>query len=159
MTKQMKLRKEQYDKEYAEGRHLLTFEQMLKEEKKKKARARKTKLTIAKRAAKETLKDFVKLELENKNLKAEIERLKQLKDINSDIEEIPFGKRPKLYDDPDQIDWQNDVPEDFSKRDLWIENNCSEECKKKLREEFLNEANLRDQFGLTMFDKMKVELV
>ena len=86
-NKMTKAEKEQYEKEYAEGKHSLSLKDYLKFEAKKKRRADKHRMTIAKKAAKETLSDYAKLQLENAQLKAEIERLKQLKDLNSDIEE------------------------------------------------------------------------
>lgn len=86
-NKMTKAEKEQYEKEYAEGKHSLSLKDYLKFEAKKKRRADKHRMTIAKKAAKETLSDYAKLQLENAQLKAEIERLKQLKDLNSDIAE------------------------------------------------------------------------
>ena len=86
-NKMTKAEKEQYEKEYNEGKHSLSLKDYLKFEAKKKRRADKHRMTIAKKAAKETLSDYAKLQLENAQLKAEIERLKQLKDLNSDIEE------------------------------------------------------------------------
>lgn len=85
-NKMTKAEKEQYEKEYAEGKHSLSLKDYLKFEAKKKRRADKHRMTIAKKAAKETLSDYVKLQTENAQLKAEIERLKQLKDLNSDID-------------------------------------------------------------------------
>lgn len=64
-----------------------------------------------------------------------------MKDKNSDIVEEP----EKLYDNPDDIDWQNEVPEDEKARDAWINEHCSEACKKKLKEEF--EAGLKQQLS------------
>ena len=51
----------------------------------------------------------------------------------------------KLYDNPDDIDWQNEVPEDEKARDAWINEHCSEACKQKLREEL--EASLKQQLS------------
>lgn len=64
-----------------------------------------------------------------------------MKDKNSDIVEEPA----KLYDNPDDIDWQNEVPEDEKERDAWINEHCSEACKQKLQEEF--EAGLKQQLS------------
>ena len=86
-NKMTKAEKEQYEREYAEGKHSLSLKDYLKFEAKKKRRADKHRMTIAKKAAKETLSDYAKLQTENEQLKAEIERLKQLKDLNSDIDE------------------------------------------------------------------------
>ena len=69
--------------------------------------------------------------------------MESLKDKNSDIVEEPA----KLYDNPDDIDWQNEVPEDEKERDAWIDEHCSEACKKKIQEEFEAEIekNMPDQ--------------
>ena len=69
-----------------------------------------------------------------------------MKDKNSDIVEEPA----KLYDNPDDIDWQDEVPEDEKARDAWINEHCSEACKQKLREEL--EAGLKQQLSDKDFD-------
>ena len=69
-----------------------------------------------------------------------------MKDKNSDIVE----ETAKLYDNPDDIDWQNEVPEDERERDAWINEHCSEACKQKLKEEF--EAGLKQQLADKDFD-------
>ena len=133
--------KQQWNEMYAKGERAYTWEQVVKFEEKKRRVAEKHKMTIAKNAAKETLKEYAKLQLENQQLKAELEYLKSLKDKNSDIAEEPV----KLYDNPDDIDWQNEVPEDERKRDAWINEHCSEACKQKLQEEF--EAGLKQHLS------------
>ena len=134
---------QQWNEMVAKGERACTWEQAVKLEEKKRRAAEKHKMTIAKNAAKATLKEYAKLQLENQQLKAEIEHLKSLKDKNSDIVE----ESAKLYDNPDDIDWQNEVPEDDKARDAWINEHCSEACKQKLKEEF--EASLKQQ----TFDK------
>ena len=131
----------QWNEMYAKGERAYTWEQVVKFEEKKRRSAEKHKMTIAKNAAKETLKEYAKLQLENQQLKAELEHLRSLKDKNSDIAEEPA----KLYDNPDDIDWQNEVPEDERERDAWINEHCSEACKQKLQEEF--EAGLKQQLS------------
>ena len=131
----------QWNEMYAKGERAYTWEQVVKFEEKKRRAAEKHKMTIAKNAAKETLKECAKLQLENQQLKAELEYLKSLKDKNSDIVEEPA----KLYDNPDDIDWQNEVPEDERERDAWINEHCSEACKQKIQEEF--EAGLKQQLS------------
>ena len=64
--------------------------------------------------------------------KTKIKYSESLKDKNSDIVEEPA----KLYDNPDDIDWQNEVPEDEKERDAWINEHCSEACKQLLKKEF-----------------------
>ena len=113
----------------------------MKLEEKNRRAAEKHKMTIAKNAAKATLKEYAQLQLENQQLKAYIKHLESLKDKNSDIVE----ESAKLYDSPDDIDWQNEVPEDDIDRDAWINEHCSEACKQKLEEEF--EAGLKQQLS------------
>lgn len=67
------------------GKLACTWEQACKVEWKKERRADKHKMTIAKRAAKATLKELTEAELKIRQLEAEVAHLKQLKDLNSDI--------------------------------------------------------------------------
>ena len=137
---------QQWNEMVAKGERACTWEQAVKLEKKKRRAAEKHKMTIAKNAAKETLKEYAELQLKVQQLEAEIKHLESLIDKNSDIVEEP----EKLYDSPDDIDWQNEVPEDERERDAWINEHCSEACKQKLREEF--EAGLKQQLSDKDFD-------
>ena len=128
---------QQWNEMHAKGERACTWEQAVKLEEKKRRAAEKHKMTIAKNAAKATLKEYAKLQLKVQQLEAELEHYKSLKDKNSDIVE----ESAKLYDNPDEIDWQNEVPEDEKARDAWINEHCSEACKQKLQEEF--EAGLK----------------
>lgn len=143
----------QWNEMHAKGERAYTWEQAVKLEEKKRRAAEKHKMTIAKNAAKATLKEYAALELKVQQLEAELEQnkayikhLESLKDKNSDIVEEP----EKLYDNPDDIDWQNEVPEDEKARDAWINEHCSEACKQKLREEF--EAGLKQQLSYKNID-------
>lgn len=94
-------------------------------------------MTIAKRAAKQTIADYAKLEMENAQLKKEIEYLKQLKDLNSDIQqEEKFVEKPldRMYYDVNEVPW-DDLPEDDIARDRWIAKHCSDDVKKQLQAE------------------------
>ena len=137
---------QQWNEMVAKGERACTWEQAVKLEEKKRSAAEKHKMTIAKNAAKATLKEYAELQLKVQQLEAYIKHLESLKDKNSDIVEEP----EKLYDNPDDIDWQNEVPEDEKERDAWINEHCSEACKQKLREEF--EASLNQQFSDKDFD-------
>lgn len=66
--------------------------------------------------------------------------MKQLKDLNSDVVE---DDAQKVYDNPDDIDWQNDVPEDDREREAWLNEHCSDICKQKLNAEY--EAELKQR--------------
>ena len=137
---------QQWNEMHAKGERACTWEQAVKLEEKKRRAAEKHKMTIAKNAAKETLKEYAELQIKVQQLEAKIKYLESLKDKNSDIVEEPA----KLYDNPDDIDWQNEVPEDERERDAWINEHCSEACKQKLREEF--EAGLKQQLSDKDFD-------
>lgn len=136
----------QWNEMHAKGERAMTWEQAVKSEEKKRRAAEKHKMTIAKNAAKATLKEYAELQLKVQQLEAYIKHLESLKDKNSDIVEEP----EKLYDNPDDIDWQNEVPEDEKARDAWINEHCSEACKQKLREEF--EAGLKQQLSYKDID-------
>ena len=137
---------QQWNEMVAKGERACTWEQAVKLEEKKIRAAEKHKMTIAKNAAKATLKEYAELQLKVQQLEAKIKYLESLKDKNSDIVEEPA----KLYDNPDEIDWQNEVPEDERERDAWINEHCSEACKQKLKEEF--EASLKQQHSDKDFD-------
>ena len=137
---------QQWNEMHAKGERACTWEQAVKLEEKKRRAAEKHKRTIAKNAAKATLKEYAELQLKVQQLEAKIKYLESLKDKNSDIVEEP----EKLYDNPDDIDWQNEVPEDEKERDAWINEHCSEACKQKLKEEF--EASLKQQLSYKDFD-------
>lgn len=119
-----KKQKEQYQKEYDEGKHALTLEQFLKQEQKKKKAIDKHRMTIAKKAAKQTLAEYAKLQMENEMLKNEIARPKMLKDDNSDIVE---QKHLYEYDELNEA-----FPDGMELEDI---EKCSEACKKRLEEE------------------------
>ena len=123
---------QQWNEMHAKGERAYTWEQAVKLEEKKIRAAEKHKMTIAKNAAKATLKEYAELQIKVQQLEAKIKYLESLKDKNSDIVEEPA----KLYDNPDDIDWQNEVPEDEKERDAWINEHCSEACKQLLKKEF-----------------------
>ena len=143
-------REEQIRQECAEGKHSFDADYLIKQEKKRERAIEKQKISIAKKAVKATLSEYAKIIAENERLKREIDvlngelnRLRAICDSNSDIVEEPA----KLYDNPDDIDWRNEVPEDDIERDAWIDEHCSEACKQKIQEEFEAEIekNMPDQ--------------
>ena len=85
----------------ANGQLGCTPEYVIKQTKKKERADAKRQLTMQKKAMKEVFEGYVKLEDENKQLKAEITKLKQLKDLNSDIpsESIESSELEKLKAD------------------------------------------------------------
>lgn len=83
-----KAEKEAVYKKYADGKGAFTSPEFeIKQIEKKERSQKRRQETIAKKAVQASFEDFAKLEAENKLLKAEIARLKQLKDLSSDIPE------------------------------------------------------------------------
>lgn len=77
--------KSEWNELHESGKLAFTWEQACKAEWKKERRADKHRMTIAKKAAKATLKELTEAELKIRQLEAEVAHLKQLKDLNSDI--------------------------------------------------------------------------
>lgn len=121
-----KKEKEQYEKEYAEGKHQLSLKEYEADLRKKKRRADKHRMTIAKRAARETMKEYAKLQSENAALKAEIEHLKELKDKYSDVEDDNIE-----YDELD-----SHFPNGIEEKDF---DRLSDDCKARLNAEAIEE--------------------
>lgn len=91
MTKQEKI---DWQAKYDRGETCMTVEEKEKLDALRKRKNDKRKMTIAKKAAKETIADYAKLQTEIEQLNAKIEQLqaeneqlKKLKDLNSDIDE------------------------------------------------------------------------
>lgn len=80
-----KAREDQIRQECDEGKHCLDADYLIKQEKKQERAAMKQKVSVAKRAVKETLSDYAKLQLEVEMLRAENKRLKELVNENADI--------------------------------------------------------------------------
>ena len=89
-----------YDKA-ANGQLGCTPEYVIKQIKKKERSQKRRQETIAKNAVQASFEEFAKLKAENEQLKAEIAKLKQLKDLNSDIpnESIENSELEKLKAD------------------------------------------------------------
>ena len=91
-----------YDKA-ANGQLGCTPEYVIKQIKKKERAKKRREETVAKKAVQASFEEFAKLKAENEQLKAEIAKLKQLKDLNSDIpsESIDNSELEKLKADAD----------------------------------------------------------
>lgn len=89
-----------YDKA-ANGQLGCTPEYVIKQIEKKERSQKRRQETIAKKAVQASFEEFAKLKAENEQLKAEIAKLKQLKDLNSDIpsESIENSELEKLKAD------------------------------------------------------------
>ena len=97
-----KAEKEAVHKKYADGKGAFTTPEFEIKQIEKKERAQKRRQeTVAKKAVQASFEEFAKLKAENEQLKAEIAKLKQLKDLNSDIpsESIESSELEKLKAD------------------------------------------------------------
>lgn len=86
-----KAEKEAVYKKYADGKGAFTSPEFeIKQIEKKERSQKRRQETIAKKAVQASFEEFAKLKAENEQLKAEIAKLKQLKDLSSDIpEDLP----------------------------------------------------------------------
>lgn len=83
-----KAEKEAVYKKYADGKGAFTSPEFeIKQIEKKERSQKRRQETIAKKAVQASFEEFAKLKAENEQLKAEIAKLKQLKDLSSDIPE------------------------------------------------------------------------
>ena len=121
-----KKEKEQYEKEYAEGKHMLSLKEYEADQRKKKRRADKHRLTIAKKAARATMKEYAEMAMELEKAKAKIAYLEELKDKDSDIEDKKIE-----YDQLDKY-----FPEGIEEKDY---DRLSDECKARLNAEAIEE--------------------
>ena len=107
--------KEIYDKA-ANGELGCSPEYVIKQIKKKERSQKRRQETIAKKAVQASFEEFAKLKAENEQLKAEIARLKQLKDLNSDIDDMPEEDAPSeeelLEKQAEELAAQVQIPED-----------------------------------------------
>ena len=84
-----KKEKEQYEKDYAEGKHMLTLEDYIKDEQKKQRSLDKRRMTIAKKAAKQTLAEYTAVQTKANMLEAmNAEKDEQIKELKQQIAEL-----------------------------------------------------------------------
>lgn len=134
----------EYQEAYERGEKNFSLEDYKKDLRKKKRSEDKRRLTIAKKAARETLSELTaeiaKKELEILKLQSENNMLKQQKDLNSDVPEdvvvqkkkIEYDELDKLFPDgidPEKVDW----------------NDFSDDCINKLKEEYEAERKLLER--------------
>ncbi len=108
-----KAREDEIRRECAEGKHCLDADYLIKQEKKQERAAMKQKVSVAKRAVKETLSDYAKLQLEVEMLRAENKRLKELVNENADIPD-EAALREKLMQELTR-EWEQEM-EDFERQ-------------------------------------------
>ena len=81
--------KEQYEKEHKEGKHMLTLEEYIKDEQKKQRSLDKRRMTIAKKAAKQTLAEYAAVQTKANMLEVvNAEKDEQLKELQQKIAEL-----------------------------------------------------------------------
>lgn len=144
-----KKQEKQYQKEYEEGKHALTLEQYYKDQAKKKRQNDKRRMTIAKKAAKATLKDYAEMQMKIQQLEAENKYLKSLKDLNSDIvdkenEKVEYADFDKVF--PDGIDPENEMQIA----------QLSEDCKKHLNDEAFAEKQQIEEHCKNVDNKQQI---
>ena len=84
-----KTEKEQYEQEYAEGKHMLTLEDHIKDEQKKQRSLDKRRMTIAKKAAKQTLAEYTAVQTKANMLEVmNAEKDEQIKELQQKIDEL-----------------------------------------------------------------------
>lgn len=134
MTKE---EKELLKKECDAGMHCMSYEQMLKFKEKQERHKEKRQMSIAKKAVEVTFEEFSKMKQENAELKAEIEHLKSLKDLNSDIPEEEDKDFVIEYEDLDKY-FPDGIDQDDPK-DQELMKHMSEHCWMRLDHEFEQE--------------------
>lgn len=113
MTKAEK--QELLDKE-ARGELAMPAKYLIKQQERKERSQKRRQETVAKKAVESAFEDFAKLKAENEQLKAEIARLMQLKDLSSDIDDMPGEDAPSeeelLEKQAEELAAQVQIPED-----------------------------------------------
>ena len=113
-----KKEKEQYVKEYAEGKQLLTLEDHIKDEQKKQRSLDKRRMTIAKKAAKQTLAEYAALQTQANMLEVmNAEKDEQIKELQHQIDELR-GLLQRNAESPKQTnttaDVENEIPAEWT---------------------------------------------
>lgn len=109
-----KAQKEQYLKEYNEGKHALTLEQYIKEQAKKRRSADKRRMTIAKKAAKETLADYAVLQTKANMLEADNNAKDELiRSQQAEIAELRKLLAGKATQQPTTIQRIDEIPQEW----------------------------------------------
>ena len=143
-----KAREDEIRRECAEGKHCVDADYLIKQEKKRERAAMKQKVSVAKRAVKESLSDYAKLQLELEMAKAEIKRLKALVNENADIPEDPSKMSYEEFCEFSMTPEYDEDTFDFEAR-------CSEKCLERLRAEYEKQLLDTDASELLPLDDEK----
>lgn len=113
-----KKEKEQYEKDYKEGKHTLTLEEHIKDEQKKQRSLDKRRMTIAKKAAKQTLAEYAAVQtkanmLEVMNAEKD-EEIKGLKQQNDELRRLLQRNAESAKQTNTTTNVENEIPESWT---------------------------------------------
>lgn len=113
-----KKEQEQYEKEYAEGKHMLTLEDYIKDQHKKQLSLDKRRMTIAKKAAKQTLAEYTAVQTKANMLEVmNAEKDEQIKELQQQINELR-GILQRNAESPKQTNTtanvENEIPAEWT---------------------------------------------
>lgn len=133
-TVMTKKQKKQYQVEFKAGQHEMTLDQYIKHQAQQRRQKDKHKLNIAKKAARETLSEYVKMQLELEQLKQENANLKKNINTNADVDRsndgIEYEELDKYF--PDGLE-----SEDYAR----LSSKCVARLDKEAREEYQEKMN------------------
>lgn len=105
-----KKEKEQYQREYEQGKHMLTLDEYIKDQQKKQRSLDKRRMTIAKKAAKQTLAEYATVQTKANMLEAmNAEKDEKIQMLQQQIDELRSILQ-KNSTQPKQIDVENEIP-------------------------------------------------
>ena len=113
-----KKEKEQYEKDYKEGKQMLNLEDHIKDEQKKQRSLDKRRMTIAKKAAKQTLAEYAAVQTKANMLEAmNAEKDEQIKELQQKIDELR-GILQRNAESPKQTNTtanvENEIPAEWT---------------------------------------------
>ena len=117
-TYMTKKEKEKYKQEHAEGKHTLTLEEHIKDEQKKQLSLDKRRMTIAKKAAKQTLAEYAAVQTKANTLEAmNAEKDEQIKELQQKVDELR-RKLQRNTESPKQTNTtanvENEIPAEWT---------------------------------------------
>ena len=110
-TYMTKKEKEQYKQDYKEGKHMLTLEDHIKDEQKKRRSLDKRRMTIAKKAAKQTLAEYAALQTKANMLEAvNAEKDEEIKELRRKLQ--MNAESPKQTNTTANV--ENEIPAEWT---------------------------------------------
>lgn len=113
-----KKQKEQYQREYEDGKHALTLDEYMKEQQKKQRSLDKRRMTIAKKAARQTLAEYATVQTKANMLEAmNAEKDEQIKDLQRQVDELRSilqrnAESPKQINATTNV--ENEIPQSWT---------------------------------------------